>query len=749
MDEPAFFYQTPDPIHNMQVKVTIRQVRGRYARSDSFSQGQASGADDSAASSHDDIGESKQWSATFGWQQKELGPREVCTYWPDSASGGGNGRGRRSFNGTSTSTGTGAEPSSASAYRAQLEQAAREDRAPADVLFQDSGAEDHRVKLFTYVDKDGFVPASEVRRRVVQNTADDTPSGHGSVHNKLQAMRLRTGEHIPKHLQREMECRCFYIMAAVDLTPEQLEPGSDGSGVRDKAPIFEKCLCAIRLFSHGLLAVQPGFSGVMDEPEGGATEDVFAGAGGGAGAELPPRIHSFTFSTPQGSTYEYTVENLNEVYDVDEEAQMVRADETHAAEQSQRWRLLAGSGFDRPPPEGQRRVFVNAEIVSAANFDEDRLYVQYEVVLPSDGGWRWAADSKQQSGAGTTNADAGRQLQRGKGLPTPRGFSGRSTRRGVSQVASMRYTTAAGFHSRSNGHDGRGDGQDESNEPAAYDESNVLEAVAHFGLPIELELLHKRDRSNPLVGARAPQLFFQVSSCDGWGRHRVAGYGYVDIPTKPGTHECVASTWVPTPTLRSQLKQFFIGGAGQIDDLQSVGVGVAHQGMFFSKHGLRTASSGDVRLRMHVMHQGQPEQVKGTDSGRREGVQTMRKNVQEIIKRLRDAGKLKGTSKRTGYSHVADLVKSLKTFQKQPRVRTDVPSATSEAQALAEEGTGPLSPSRTGRPSSPSRSGTLGSTLGSTLDSPVRGTPTPASQSRRERLAQRRATRAQSRRDQQ
>ena len=157
-----------------------------------------------------------------------------------------------------------------------------------------------------------------------------------------------------------------------------------------------------------------------------------------------------------------------------------------------------------------------------------------------------------------------------------------------------------------------------------------------------------------------------------------------------------------------------------------------------------------VLLRMHVMHQGQAKQVKGDDSGRREGAQTMRRNVQEIIKRLRDAGKLKGarSAKRTGYSHVADLVKSLKTFQKQPRVRTDVPSATTEARALAEEGTGPLSPTRTG-PLSPTRSGALGSTFGSTLDSPTRiGATTPASQSRRERLAQRRATRAQSRRGQ-
>ena len=76
-------------------------------------------------------------------------------------------------------------------------------------------------------------------------------------------------------------------------------------------------------------------------------------------------------------------------------------------------------------------------------------------------------------------------------------------------------------------------------------------------------------------------------------------------------HELVAPTWVPTPTLRSQLKQFFIGGAGQIDDLQSVGVDASHQGLFFSKHGMRTASSGDVRLRVHVMHQGQAKEVKG------------------------------------------------------------------------------------------------------------------------------------------
>ena len=37
-----------------------------------------------------------------------------------------------------------------------------------------------------------------------------------------------------------------------------------------------------------------------------------------------------------------------------------------------------------------------------------------------------------------------------------------------------------------------------------------------------------------------PILFFEVLSIDTWERYRTEGYGYVTIPNKPGTEDCVS-----------------------------------------------------------------------------------------------------------------------------------------------------------------------------------------------------------------
>eukprot|EP00937_MAST-01D_sp_MAST-1D-sp2_P002382 g2382.t1 len=329
-----------------------------------------------------------------------------------------------------------------------------------------------------------------------------------------------------------------------------------------------------------------------------------------------------------------------------------------------------------------------------------------------------------------------------RGLPTPRGFTGRATRRGVSQVASVRYTAPAGFY-RSGGGGGGGGGDggggggdlgETEPEPAG----DTYEPVAHFGLPVELELLHTTDGRNPLVGAKAPQIFLQVSSVDAWGRHFVAGYGYADLPVRPGAHDLVTPTWVPVTTLRSQMKEFFLGGLGQVDDLQSVMVDADHQGRFFSKHGMRSVSAGNVRLRLHVLHQAQPpaprEQVAKPARAR--------KRVKDIIAKLKSEGRLGkgGTTGKKSYTQIADLVRSLKGFNKPARVRTDAEGAL--ISSITAPTPGPGSPTRRG--GSPDRRAT-------TPGSAARATraATPGSKPRSaaaERRAQRRQTAAMARR---
>ena len=225
-------------------------------------------------------------------------------------------------------------------------------------------------------------------------------------------------------------------------------------------------------YPQGVLSVTPGFSDDVAEDAAQQAQAMSLAASGHGGAAdsnphlLPPRIQSFTFTTPAGSTYEYTVENAAELADMDDEAKLTRADEAVAAAEASRWRLLTGTAFGGAPPAGHTRVFVNAEIVSGARFDGDALYAKYEVTLPPDGGWQWAADqgggdsagggmghgdgsTPSSSSAAAAATDGGGEGHGGHGIgaaaPTHRGFTTRCTVRGISQQAATSYTHPAGY----------------------------------------------------------------------------------------------------------------------------------------------------------------------------------------------------------------------------------------------------------------------------------------------------------------
>ena len=539
MEEVPFYYQPVDPVHNLRVRVTIRQVRGEYEGG-----GKAASADSSSAANPDDTNASmrsdgpadhdgRQWSATFGWQEKEFGPREVRKYWPSSASASGGGssssrrRGRGGSNGAASPRGGAGGGRrdvavAAAAYEAQLAAEAGSGKTPFDVLYagegggrpgvevEGEGAES--VKLFTYVDKDGFVPCSEIRRTVSTSGAAPTAlagdvlslrgvttpgggagagGGGGDGGGGGGGSAGPTGGGAPRHLRKAAGCKSFFVMAAVDMDAETVDamrdpeqwPGGGGGGGGGGGrkgggrgaggkPIYEKTLCCVRWYPQGVLSVTPGFSDDVAEDAAQQAQAMSLAASGHGGAAdsnphlLPPRIQSFTFTTPAGSTYEYTVENAAELADMDDEAKLTRADEAVAAAEASRWRLLTGTAFGGAPPAGHTRVFVNAEIVSGARFDGDALYAKYEVTLPPDGGWQWAADqgggdsagggmghgdgsTPSSSSAAAAATDGGGEGHGGHGIgaaaPTHRGFTTRCTVRGISQQAATSYTHPAGY----------------------------------------------------------------------------------------------------------------------------------------------------------------------------------------------------------------------------------------------------------------------------------------------------------------
>jgi Meckel syndrome type 1 protein len=67
-----------------------------------------------------------------------------------------------------------------------------------------------------------------------------------------------------------------------------------------------------------------------------------------------------------------------------------------------------------------------------------------------------------------------------------------------------------------------------------------------------------------------PLVFFQVNSTDSWERFSVEGYGFLELPNLPGTHNLTIKTWRPKPDLFSQIHSFFLGGALKLKDMKEL-----------------------------------------------------------------------------------------------------------------------------------------------------------------------------------
>ncbi|CAM9439919.1 unnamed protein product, partial [Choristocarpus tenellus] len=113
----------------------------------------------------------------------------------------------------------------------------------------------------------------------------------------------------------------MYIMAAVDINTREFRRAvrgreREGGARQDQqkfatstAPeIHEHVLCVIRAHQNGTLEVAPGFS--AEEPESGdegafLTEHTTMEKEG-------PRLTAYTFGSPLGGLFSYTVENASE-----------------------------------------------------------------------------------------------------------------------------------------------------------------------------------------------------------------------------------------------------------------------------------------------------------------------------------------------------------------------------------------------------------------------------------------------------
>ncbi|KAI5724728.1 hypothetical protein M8J77_006500 [Diaphorina citri] len=193
------------------------------------------------------------------------------------------------------------------------------------------------------------------------------------------------------------------------------------------------------------------------------------------------------------------------------------------------------------PRQGVYSVFVTGEIVSAAGFEYNHLFVQYFVHLPE--GWSCEDSNKIY---------------------------------GVTQKCRFRRKTRVAHFS----------------------------FPFEFKLSLNLACLEAEDsdlRGHPYT----PQLLFEIGSLDSWGRYRNEGYAWAPLPRTPGRACLHLTSVRPGPrSPLDELCRAFIGSSLQISDLTYVGKPSGSvQNSTLSKYGFRTVPSGTLNICLNIAHQ--------------------------------------------------------------------------------------------------------------------------------------------------
>ena len=388
-----------------------------------------------------DIGKAP-WEAVFSWQEKEFSPRELLLYRPEEHDDVDNAtRPKRKKSKSHNIVERG--------YEHEL---SRRDKNETKV-------EPGSMHLFTYTDKDGFVPeqlfapatdsstsiqhvgralvalpkrnekhGSDTKRKVEANAGANSANGDTS------------GDPVTARLRRENNCKTMYIMACVDVSKENLE---------SEAPeFFEVPLCAIRYYEQGrLLEVTPPFARSVHMKNGTTQHPSQVDLQSENKHTLPASmLGTYRFSTASGTQYEYTLSNASEVVNREIADELRKVEIADVEREINELSNMIGNRFERgAEADNQLRLFAYCEIVSAQRFDSDNLYVQYQLALPVQGDWLWPPEWDKY------------EIER--------------RRSGSTQIS------AVGF-------------EENLSDASGKDGVSVVYPVAHFAYPFELQCIH-------------------------------------------------------------------------------------------------------------------------------------------------------------------------------------------------------------------------------------------------------------------
>ncbi|CAM9566356.1 unnamed protein product [Ectocarpus fasciculatus] len=446
MSNQPQYYRITDSLESLNVRIRLRKIFGRSINTSTGAVGKVRSG---KKGDHSDDADNAPGSFLPGdeadirvkWQEKVFGPEDVVTL----------SSGQRRSGKSQQQRAVGAPDNPLSRlerdYAGHLEDLRRDGVDPLESLSE--------VMLFTYTDKDGFVPPSDKAGAAEGGltTGDGGPfsyleeavtsmprtaasslletaktaagggrgaGGGGAGGRNSRAGVSDTAAVMQAHLAREDKYKVMYIMAAVDVDVREAtkaaksRAAAPGGGSRwrqgeDAVDIHahEQVVCSIKAHQNGTLEIAPGFS--AEEPESGDEGAFLTDHTLKVMDKEGARLTTYRFTSPSGGVFSYTVENDSEPGGGVEEIEAWEAEEASrdlwkkASRQQNAGTQLVGA----PVVAGAVALHVFMEIVSASGFaGVNRLYTEYALCLPQ----HWImADEDGSGGAG------GRGGQHGSG----------------------------------------------------------------------------------------------------------------------------------------------------------------------------------------------------------------------------------------------------------------------------------------------------------------------------------------------
>jgi hypothetical protein len=90
--------------------------------------------------------------------------------------------------------------------------------------------------------------------------------------------------------------------------------------------------------------------------------------------------------------------------------------------------------------------------------------------------------------------------------------------------------------------------------------------VHNISLPFELEMLGH----NIILDKLPPKILLQINSTDSYGRHRIEGYCFLNIPLVTGSYKFEIPSYKPREDNYMKVFSFFLGGSRKIPDLKEI-----------------------------------------------------------------------------------------------------------------------------------------------------------------------------------